>query len=550
MDIPTLKKYRPHLIVLLLLLFMAVAFVLRVLPAIITRDLAFFPVYDTDTWYNLRQIEVMVHNFPQYNWFDPMTAYPAGKIIDWGPLYPFLATVLCRITGAATRNAIISTAGFVSPILAVLMVPVMYRLGKKIGDYKTGLVAAGLISISSMLYFSFSSYGMIDHHVAEVFFSTLFFLTYLYALAYGRQNSIDIKNRKTLPFLCLISVLGGVIYFLGLITSTTVVLTLLVIAVYTLVQGLADFYFTHSSDYLCILNLVLLSVATVLLVLFGFKREGISFSQYSIGIVYIHFTLMAETVVIRVLAEVFRKNRAGFFISIAGIGAGVLILSQVIPLFRVISQQALDLLFGFSVYTVGVQETLPWSWANAFDTLNVGIIIAAGGFLVLVYSLRKKQEQELLFFTVWSALMFLITLQHQRFLYYFTVNIVLLAAICITEPLRWENNLICQHFSPFFSEPDENPARVVQEKSPAQVKTGKKKKQDRAPVKERTAGAYLAGICIIAVCILTIVHVAISIQQDYQYGMSARERVIPSDWIESLDWLKANTPDALGERFG
>jgi dolichyl-diphosphooligosaccharide--protein glycosyltransferase len=344
MDISSFKKYQSHLIVLCLFFFMVIAFVLRILPAIVTRDLAFFPVYDTDTWYNLRQIEVMVHNFPQYNWFDPMTAYPAGKIIDWGPLYPFLAAVLCLVTGAATQSGIIATAGFVSPILAVLMVPVMYGIGKKLGDYKTGLVAAGLISVTSLVYFSFSSYGMLDHHVAEVLFSTLFFLVYLYALAYARENPVNWKNRRTLPYFCLLSALAGIVYFLGLITSTTLILTLLVIAVYTLVQGLADFYFKKSPDYLCILNLVLLGVATALLVLFGFKREGISFSQYSVGILYIHLALMAETIVIRILAEIFRKKRAGFFISIAGLGAGALVLSQVVPSLQSISQQALDLL--------------------------------------------------------------------------------------------------------------------------------------------------------------------------------------------------------------
>jgi len=552
MDISGLKKYEPHIIVLLLFFFMAIAFILRILPAIVTRDQAFFPIYDTDTWYNLRQIEVMVHSFPQYNWFDPMTAYPTGKIIDWGPLYPFLAAILCLITGAATRNAIISTAGFVSPILAVLMVPVLYGMGKKLGDYKTGLVAAGLISVTSLLYFSFSSYGMIDHHGAEVFFTTLFFLVYLYALAYARQNPVDIKNRITLPYFCLISALAGVVYFLGLITSTTVILTLLIIAVYTLVQGLADFYRGKSSDYLVILNLVLLCVATILLVLFGFKREGISFSQYSVGIVYIHLALMAETVVIGILARIFQKKRAGFFISIAGLCAGTLVISRIIPSLQSISQQALDLLFGFSVYTVGVQETLPWSWANAVDTLNAGIILAAGGFLVLGYSLWKKQERELLFFTIWSALMLLITIQHQRFLYYFTVNIVLLAAICITEPLRWENNPVSQYVSSFFSgKGGENDSIALPpEKTMVQVKPGKKKKQDHIPVKTRTIVTYLAGICIIVVCLLAIIHIAISIQQDYQYGMSAGDREIPGDWIESLGWLNKNTPDPGIDYFG
>jgi dolichyl-phosphooligosaccharide-protein glycotransferase len=550
MDISALKKYRPHLIVLLLLFFMAVALILRILPAIVTRDQAFFPVYDTDTWYNLRQIEVMVHNFPQYNWFDPMTAYPEGKSIDWGPLFPFLAAVLCLITGSTARDAIISTAGFVPPLLAVLMVPVMYGVGKKLGDGKTGLVAAGLIAITSMLYFSYSSYGMLDHHGAEVFFSTLFFLVYLYALGYARENPVDGKNRETLPYFCLLAALAGVVYFLGLITSTTIILTLLVIALYTLVQGLADFYAGKNPDYLLILNLVLLGVATVLYLLFGIKADGISFSRYSMGIVYIHLALMAETAGIRILAEIFRKQRAGFFISLAVLGAGGLVLSQVIPSIQAIAQQALDLLFGFSIYTIGVQETLPWSWTNAFDTVNVAILLAAGGFLVLGYSLWKQPEPERVFFAVWSALMLLITIQHQRFLYYFTINIVLLAAICITEPLRWQHNPVSRYFSSGITEDvSSGPAGSSDEDPSTRPKPGKKKKIP-APQKNNAAGTYLAGLCIIAVCLLAVVHVALSLQQDYQYGMSAREREIPGDWIDSLTWLGQNTPDPGIGYFG
>ena len=551
MDITALKKYQPHFIVLLLFFFMALAFALRILPALVTRDLAFFPVYDTDTWYNLRQIEVMVHNFPQYNWFDPMTAYPAGKQIDWGPLYPFLAAVLSLVTGASTRSAVIANAGYLSPILAVLMVPIVYGIGKMLGDYKTGLVAAGLISITSLVYFSYSSYGMIDHHIAEVFFSAIFFLMYLYALVYARQNPVDRKNRSTLLNFCFLSALAGIVYFLGLITSTTVILALLVVAIFTFVQGLADFYHKKSYDYLCILNLVLLGVSSVLLLLFGFKREGVSFSQYSTGILYIHLALIAETVVIRILAEIFQKKRAGFFISIAGLGTGALVLSRVVPLFRSVSDQALNLLFGFSVYSVGVQETLPLSWANAFDMLNVGILLAAGGFLVLGYSLWKRQERELIFFAVWSVLMLLITIQHQRFVYYFTVNIVLLSAICITEPFRWKENPMRQSVSSFFLGDTENsPPGISEKKQSLPAKQGKKKRSEPAQKKQPAAGTYLAGICIIAVCLLALVHVALSLQQDYQYAMTAKERVIPEDWMESLEWLDTNTPDPGIDYFG
>jgi dolichyl-diphosphooligosaccharide--protein glycosyltransferase len=551
MDLSALKKYRPQLIILLLFFFMAGAFILRILPALVTRDQGFFPIYDTDTYYNLRQIEVMVHHFPQYNWFDPMTAYPQGKQIDWGPLYPFLAAVLCLITGASTQGSIVSTAGFVSPLLAVLMVPVMYGIGKQLGNYKTGLVAAGLISVSSMMYFTISSYGMADHHVAEVFFSSLFFLIYLYALAYARQNPVDIRNRSSLPQFCLIAALAGIIYFLGLITSTTIILTLMVIAIYTLVQVMADLYKRKNSDYLCVLNLALLGTATVLFILFGFKREVLSFSTYSIGIVYVHLAVMAGSAALWLLARYFQEKRGWFFVSLAVLGGGALVLVRVVHSLQNLTEEAMELLFGSMAYTVGVQETLPWSFVNALEMLNVGIILAAAGFLVLGYTLWKRHERERIFFFVWSLLMLILTVQHQRFLYYFTVNIVLLSAFAITEPLRWKSNPALRYLPGIFSSAADNVTENIPEViPPVPKKTGKKRKPDPAPGKTNAAITRIAGFCFIILCLLAILHIALSLWQDYQYGISAKDREIPGDWIDSLEWLNRNTPDPGIDYFG
>jgi dolichyl-diphosphooligosaccharide--protein glycosyltransferase len=131
MDLASLNK-RSYIIAAVILIFMGIALVLRMIPAFFIEDPGFLYIYDTDSWYTLRQIEVMVRNFPQYNWFDPMTAYPTGKIIDWGPLYPSIASLLCLITGATTRSAIIFTSGWVAPVMAVIMVPLMYQLGKTV----------------------------------------------------------------------------------------------------------------------------------------------------------------------------------------------------------------------------------------------------------------------------------------------------------------------------------------------------------------------------------------------------------------------------------
>ena len=128
------KRFTKHqyLICAVLLFFMVLALALRAIPALFIHDTGFLYLYDTDSYYTLRQIEVMVNHFPQYNWFDPMTAFPGGKILDWGPLFPFIAAILCLITGATTRDAIFFMSGWVVPLMAMMMVPVMYYLGKRL----------------------------------------------------------------------------------------------------------------------------------------------------------------------------------------------------------------------------------------------------------------------------------------------------------------------------------------------------------------------------------------------------------------------------------
>ena len=235
MDFITNKKNRLILISSLLALFMIIALALRMIPALFIQNQGFLYHNGADIWYTLRQVEVMVADFPAYNWFDPMTAYPVGKAIDWGPLYPFLASVLCLALGASSRADIVNIAGWVSPIMAAIMVPVTYKLGKLIWDWKAGLVAAGLISVLSYGYFCQSSYGWVDHHIAETFFTTLFFLAYIYALIFIRENPVDLKKLKTLVTPVLLSVLAGVLYFLGYITSPTVLIALLVAGIYTFI---------------------------------------------------------------------------------------------------------------------------------------------------------------------------------------------------------------------------------------------------------------------------------------------------------------------------
>ena len=108
---PVHSKYRTYLIIALVALFAVLAFWIRMIPAmqIGNQDILSF-VGSDDPLYNLRQVELMLANFPTYAWWEPMTLFPYGTDLYWGPLTTYIAATLCLLTGAAARPEIIFTS--------------------------------------------------------------------------------------------------------------------------------------------------------------------------------------------------------------------------------------------------------------------------------------------------------------------------------------------------------------------------------------------------------------------------------------------------------
>jgi dolichyl-diphosphooligosaccharide--protein glycosyltransferase len=543
------RRFTKHqyLVSAVLLFFMVLAIALRAIPALFIHDTGFLYLHDTDSYYTLRQIEVMVNHFPQYNWFDPMTAFPEGKILDWGPLLPFIAAIICLITGATTRDAIFFMSGWVVPLMAMMMVPVMYFLGKRLWSGCAGLAAAGLIAIISLYYFSITSYGWIDHHVAEVLFSTIFILIYCSTLDYTQKNPVDIKKGTGFLVPILFSTGAGISLFLALLSSTTVILVLLVIAIYTAVQYIFDYYQGNDSDYLLIVNVILLLVTSVLLVLFGIKQAGTSITQYSIGVVYVHFALIGETVVLALLSKGCSGKKWLYTCCLAVIAIGGIFLIQTNPVLNAVSKQALGLAFGSSTYAVSIVETLPWTLPNAWANFNFALILAFGGFLFVVYALIKKRECNTVFIVVWSVVMLLVTIQYQRFQYFFTVNIALLAAICIADSLAMREEKLRQRFASvasllFPSHGISTDIAVDESLRPIPKKNEKNEQKQpvRNPVNKDDS---FKNILLILVIVTTAAFVVVSISQDISFVMETPVHNLSPDWTESLKWLGSNSPD-------
>ena len=394
-------------------------------------------VASDDPLYNLRQVELLVTNHLNYSWFDPMTNYPNGTNVYWGPLFPTIIAICCLITGAVTRPEIISVGLLVPPLMAAAATVIMYFVGKTCGDWKTGIFASGFTAIVTGQYFYRSLYGYMDHHIAEVLFSTIFCLVYMYAILSEKDATINLRDIKSYKSTILLSVLAGIAYLLGFFVMPTMILFAFIVAIFTLIQFIIDTYRNRTSEYLLIINGGIFIIAIIGPLAFGFKSPTPELSTYSIAHVYAGLGMIAGTAFLYVL-QCYLKGKERYYYPAAIAGSILLFL---LVLF-IITPNMFTLLivdsfafFGQAPVTNTVQEARGWTLDLAWTSFNYGLLLMIGGFLVMIYNNIRNERPEQIFAIIWSVIILFSTWQHVRYEYYLAINIALLAALCVSFTL-------------------------------------------------------------------------------------------------------------------
>jgi len=505
-----------------------------------------------DIWYNFRQIELMVHNYPAYSWFDPMTAFPDGKTIDWGPMTPFIAASLCLVTGMTSRPDMMYLVSWITPIIAVLMVPVMYFLGKLLWNWKTGIAAAGLISVTSGIYFIYSTFGNVDHHPAETLFGTAFCLMYLFTLLYCYRNSPGGQELRVSLIFLLYSLVTAVLFFVGFLNIPTMILFALIVAIYSFFQFLSDTLRNIPSRYLLFTNLAVFLPVVIFMLIFGVKPQDFSLQQYGIAPIIAVIFIIGETFVMYILSDRLNKNKKYYIASVIALVAIVLISVEMISAGTF---DELFKLFGQTAEINTITESKPWSLIYAYSSFNLAIILAVAGFLLLCYQIYRKGRHEHIFFVIWSVIIFIITLQHLRYEYYFAVNVALLASLCIVIGLEtgiaYMGNLTCLFRSsahPPESGPHDERKVPLKKQSKAKIKPSKRTTTPYA-IHKLKKRQIIGVLLVIAIILLTALTIGMSIQNDLDYSTSPI-LLINKNWVETMNWLPAHTPDPGVNYFG
>jgi len=189
-----------------------------------------------------------------------------------------------------------------------------------------------------------------------------------------------------------------------------------------------------------------------------------------------------------------------------------------------------------SVTTIEMQPILsPWgefSLVLVWGNFTTSFFLSLVALVILIYLLIKRGGVEKNFLVVWSVIILLAMIGQRRFAYYFTVNGALL-----TGYLSWQMLGLAG-----FREPEAGEAKAAKEVS--RKRAVPKKRQFRITVIQ----VNMALALLIVFLLVYSPNVLFPTPgTSPTVNTASQARYAPSDgWVNSLNWLRENTPDPFG----
>lgn len=526
-------ELKKELVVICAVCFFAfIAIVLRIYPLLVFSGADIVDMVGSDDpIYNLRLIELIIQNYPNYPWFDAFTLHPTGQTIPWGPLFPMIVATACILLGATTQAEIITIAIAIPPLLAAATVVVVYLGARKIWSMKEAAVASFFTAIITGQFFFRSMAGYVDHHVLEVLLSTLFCFLYIIAIKdtrdkISRRGFRDLKLNDVLSIL-LFPTFAGVAYVIGYANMPTMVLFALLAMVFTAILIFLEFRWKANdellqSQYLCWVNAIVFGIAIIGTILIGFHADWRGLYFYSIihpiayfGIIVATCTLCALSYVCynRTPIKLYDYNIGAFaqFVAIVCVGgvSTILLLKIVDTSLYEALVNGVYVFLGINPFSTTIQEARPWMLQDAM-IYGAGFALAIGGFLIIAWDVVKNRRVDRLFIFVWSAFTLISAWQQVRYEYYFAINLAMLSAVFFVAVV-WRT---FPGIEPLFRRVDGNQAKIN----------------------------YVHAIAAITVILLAVMFSYSSFMMNYRVSTSS-EASMNNDWKEATLWLGNNTPD-------
>jgi dolichyl-diphosphooligosaccharide--protein glycosyltransferase len=496
---------------------------------------------ETDSYYYMRNIEVLVHNFPHFNTLDPYALFPGGGAGLARPFFAWLvAAIILIVRGAAsTLQSMEAVAAYVPAILGALTLIPVYFIGKELFNRWVGVISAALVAILPGEFLHRSLLGFTDHHAAEVLFTTVCILFLIMAIKRAREREISFghllnRNWSIINKPLIYGLLAGVFLGIYLLTWLGGLLLVFIIFVYLVIQFIVDHLGHRSCDYLCIVGTPLFLIA-FLMVLPVLGHGGFD---------TIYLIAMPIAIVVPIILSIISRLMAGravkpvyYLLTLLGLtGIGLAALHAINPsMFQFMFSQFS--IFGQSGAMLTVMEVQPTTALIAWYNFTASFFISFISFGMLIYFAIKEKSADKTLFLVWSIVMLMAVLGQRRFGYYYAVNAALLTGYFCWKMLDIAglNKLLAK---------SKEVVTVVKKFK----KNKRKEKKTRETAKPKTfmqpRGAWVRVIVVGIVIFFVVFFPNISAVKAFG---GPQNHVMDDGWYNSLLWLKDNSPDPFGD---
>jgi dolichyl-diphosphooligosaccharide--protein glycosyltransferase len=531
-------KIRPEFVVLLVIAF--ISFWIRiVIPWSNVFQNGKVMLGGNDPYYHMRLTEVTIHNFPHRMWFDPMTNFPHGSVLYWGPIHDQIVAFLALIAGFGSpdTHTVYAVGAIIPAVLGILLLIPVYVIARELWGIKAALFASLIIAVLPGQILSRTILGFADHHANEIFFSTLTIMFLVLAIK-ERRIEFSLRSRS---FLYLIG--ASISYAVYQLSWTGALMFALLISIFIIVQAVVDHLRGRRIDYICMCSLIFLLPLFLVLPICDFKSFG--YLYYSIITVA---ALLLATILGPLLLSLSRlmdklqkrtEHSLTLYYPIVLVAVGIIVLfiiSNFVPSLFSTIKSAFTILTKSTVGELTIAEATPIFFPRGKFTLDMvngnfgmAFYLSLVGLALLFMRIIKKWKAEEMLILVWSIVIFDAMYQQNRFAYYYAVNVALLTGLVLSYLV------------------DRMGMQELSKKYVQSVHSFKGFHEPFVKILKEIKPLNLVFLVFVIVIILVYPWPGIlptSVASAKGVGGP------PPGWVESLDWMKTHTPDPGVDYYG
>lgn len=373
---------------------------------------------DPDNARFFRSIELIARDYPSLPLIDSYVNYPWGMKVQLPPVWAFIEATIAVVISRLAQLSLIQAAALVPVIAGVLMAVPVFTVTKKLFGTRIAHMSAILCLMSPLTVIN-STYGMVDHHIADMLLLSVLML--VISTAYESHNRG--RPMRTLLF----SASAGLVLVLLLLISVSAILAAAFSAAAFLLAGIL-LSRNERSAALLIGTLTNATAGLTLSVLYWltpwFKRDfsfsGLSLLQPTIFLLATLMLMGLYRIVMRPRQEIMR----------AILSYIVMLSMAIIVIWKIAPEFTDQLIRGFyrsmAMYPLGritTQLTPLFSGGLEYSSLifsGVAFLIPIA-YIYLILDLRSEQGRRFdrVFFLIWSisAAAYAIAVQYYLFLF-------------------------------------------------------------------------------------------------------------------------------------